>query len=415
MTVHFPELSAETVEERIRWARRRGYASWIWPDVPVENWRSAARAITDVVRKVLAGETGVVLACDDPRAASLAGYTSGAGPLLGYWIESRVVQTSEEMAAVFQLHLAHNRERMAELSRIAKEAVSKLAKAGVRPLVVKSMHTAFCYFPEPGARTASDIDIVVSMEQIPAAESVFAELGYNRIFRFGSPYSCDWVLPSAPRAPRTLMYVHRSDPWGFDVQGTLNRRLPTGVQMRLDAVYRPGEAEAWKLSGDGAALPQPLLALHLAAHVSEALMNATLQRLVELIFVIRTDVAAGRLRWQEFLEAADAIGGRRFVYPALMLCEKLAPDTIPRGVLEACAADAPGNLRALMKRLSIEDAQPLGKHSLRERFMWAGNWTKRFQQLAGEFALDGRQQPLGRTLYSVGTKLWALRRGRCTA
>jgi hypothetical protein len=185
--------------------------------------------------------------------------------------------------------------------------------------------------------------------------------------------------------------------------------------MMFDAVYRPDETEEWKLSRDGAALPQPLLALHLAAHISQALINATLLRLVELIFVIRADVAAGRLHWQEFLEAADAIGGRRFVYPALMFCEKLAPDTIPRGVLESCAADAPRNLRTLMKRLSIEDAQPLGKHSLRERFMWAGNWTERLKQLVGEFALDGRQQPFGRTLYSVGTKLWALRRGRCTA
>lgn len=415
MTVHFPELSAETVEERFQWARRRGYASWLWPDVPVENWRSAARAVTDVVRKVLAGHTGVVLASDDLPAASLAGYTSGVGPLLGCWIESGLVRTSDEMAALFQLHLAHNRERMTALSRVAKDAVSKLASAGVRPLVVKSMHTAFRYFPEPGARTASDIDIVVSMEQIAAAESVFAGFGYDRIFRSASPYSCDWVSPSAPSAPRTLMYVHCGDPWAFDVQGTLNRRLETGVQMMFDTVYRPNEADDWALSPHGAALSQPLLTLHLAAHVSEALVNVTLLRLTELIFVIRADVAAGLLHWQQFLEAADAIGGRRFVYPALMFCEKLAPGTIPREVLESCAADAPRNLQTLMKSLSVEDAQPLGKHSLRERFMWAGNWTERLQQLAGEFALDGRQQPLGRTLYSVGTKLWALRRGRCTA
>lgn len=149
MTVHFPELSAEMVEERFRWARRRGYASWLWPDVPVENWRSAARVITDVVRKVLAGETDVVLACDDPQAASLVAYTSGIGPLLGCWIESGLVRTSQELADVFRLHLAHNRERMTSLSCIAREAVSKLTQAGIRPLVVKGMHTAFVISPNP--------------------------------------------------------------------------------------------------------------------------------------------------------------------------------------------------------------------------------------------------------------------------
>ena len=415
MTVHFPELSAEMVEERFRWARRRGYASWLWPDVPVENWRSAARVITDVVRKVLAGETDVVLACDDPQAASLVAYTSGIGPLLGCWIESGLVRTSQELADVFRLHLAHNRERMTSLSCIAREAVSKLTQAGIRPLVVKGMHTAFCYFPEPGTRTSSDIDIVVAAEEIPATEAVFKELGCYRVFQFGSPYSCDWVLPSTPRAPRTLMYVHRTDPWVFDVQDSLNRRLVTGVELRLEAAYRPDETEDWKLSPEAAVLTQPLLTLHLATHVSQQLMNVTLLRLVELIFVIRRDGAAGRLRWREFLDVADVIGGRRFVYPALMFCEKLAPGTIPRGVLDSCATVAPGNLRALIKRLSIEDAQPLGKHSLSERFMWAGNWTERLQQLAGEFGLDGRRQPFHRTLHSVGTKLWALRHGRWTA
>jgi hypothetical protein len=211
------------------------------------------------------------------------------------------------------------------------------------------------------------------------------------------------------------MYVHRDDPWSLDVQGSLNRRLLTGVQVELDKLYRPADTIRWPLSDKASALPQPLLTLHLAAHISQILLSATLLRVTELVLVIRADEASGQLRWQDFLRGAKAIGGARFVYPALIFCEQLAPGTVPAAVLAACAADAPENLRDVMARLSIDTAQPLGRYSVGERFMWAGNWAERVKQVAGELAMDGRRQPLGRTFYSIGTKLWALRHGRYTA
>ena len=50
----------------------------------------------------------------------------------------------------------------------------------------------------------------------------------------------------------------------------------------------------------------------------------------------------------------------------------------------ACAADAPKNLRSLMRDMSVDHAQSLGRYSLRERFMWAGSWSDRVRQVAGE-------------------------------
>jgi hypothetical protein len=415
MTIVIAELSPASVSARFDWARRNGHANWVWPDVRMESWRTAMEAIGQVARKVLAGGSDVAFFCGDAAAASVAGYTSGMGPLLGHWIECGRVRTSPAMAETFALHLLHNRDRMVGLSQAAKEIVAQLARIGISPLVIKGMHTAYRYFPEPGARASSDIDLVIPMDAMPATEEMFAKAGFRRIPRFGSPYACDWVAPSVPCDPRTLMYVHRDDPWSIDVQASLNRRLLTGKQVRLDAIYRPIMTEEWSLASQARVLAQPLLALQLAAHISQILLSVTLVRVVELISVIRADVAAGKLVWSEFLDGAEVIGGARYIYPALIFCEQLAPGTVPPDVLMACAADAPKNLRHLMRDISVDHAQSLGRHSVRERFMWAGNWSERLRQVAGEFAMDGRQQPFGRTLYSIGTKLWTLRRGRYTA
>jgi hypothetical protein len=413
--IDFPELTSETVQARMEAARRDGYAGWLWPDVPLADWRAAVEDIARVTREVLCGSTGVFLEDRDPIVASVAGYTSGMGALLGYWIETGALGATRAMSDVFCLHLSHNRARMTKLTAAARDIVERLDRAGATPVVVKGMHTAFTYFPEPGARTLSDIDLYVPMGSMAAAEEIFEGLAYQRIPRFRAPYACDWVPSSQRVEPWTLGYVHRDDPWSFDVQGSLNRRLLTGRQVRLDALFSHTATSAWPMSPHGRVLAQPLLALHLAAHISQILLSATLQRVVELILVIRQDEASRALDWDDFLAGAERIGGGRLIYPALKFCEQLAPGTVPKRVLDACRADAPRNLRQVVENLSVGAAQPLGRHSFRERFMWAGTWREKLQQVAGEFALDGRRQPLPATLRSVGTKLWALRRGRYTA
>ncbi|HEY2446892.1 MAG TPA: nucleotidyltransferase family protein [Rhizomicrobium sp.] len=409
------ELSPEQVCARFAAARRNGFPAWIWPDIAVGEWRAALAEIANVTRKVLQGEYGITLLCNDARAMGVAGYTSGMGPLLGYWIENGTIRAPGAVEDIFRRHLSHNRQRMLRLSDVAREVSERLAGARIAPLILKGMHTAYCYFPEPGVRPLSDIDLYVPAKSMPAAEQVFSSLGYRRTPRTRSPYACDWTIPSLPREPRTLAYVHRDDPWSFDVLGMLDKRLATGARIRLDRLLSSGGRAAWPQNHLAGVMAQPLLALYLAIHISQILLNATLLRLTELILVVRRDSAAGLLDWQEFLNGAAAIGGARFVYPALVLCEQLAPQTIPVEVLDAAAADAPRNLRQVMVRLTVEAAQPLDRHSVSERFMWASNWSECLRQVAAELAFDGRGRPIRQTLYSTGTKLRALRRRRYSA
>jgi hypothetical protein len=371
--------------------------------------------IANVTRRILAGESIVVLACNDAKTMSVAGYTSGMGPLLGYWIENGALSAAGAVEEIFRLHLSHNRQRMLQLSEAARAVLEKFAGAGIAPLILKGMHTAFSYFPEPGVRPLCDIDVYIPVESMPAAERVLSDLGYQRTLRTRAPFACDWTLPALPREPRTLAYVHRDDPWCLDVQGTLDRRLPTGAQIGFDRLLAGGDQGVWPPCHAGGIMRQPLLSLYLAVHISQTLLNATVLRLVELVMVIRRDGAAGTLDWRVFSIGGSAPAGAACALPALVLCEQLAPGTIPSDVLAAARADAPTNLRDVVARLTVAGAQPLDRHSFSERFMWAANWRERFRQIAGELVFDARGRPLEQALYSTGTKLWALRRRRYSA
>src|SRR5687767_10049676 len=78
------DVSSEDVLSRFRWARRQGNPLWVWPDTPVANWQSALVQIEAALRRVLAREPAA-LEGNDPEDIAIAAYTSGMGPLLGFW------------------------------------------------------------------------------------------------------------------------------------------------------------------------------------------------------------------------------------------------------------------------------------------------------------------------------------------
>ena len=80
------EIGADEFRERREQAKRSGNPAWLWPEVAVSDWAAATAAISQGAADVLASHRGA-LGQIDPRALSLACYTSGVGPLLGYWVE----------------------------------------------------------------------------------------------------------------------------------------------------------------------------------------------------------------------------------------------------------------------------------------------------------------------------------------
>jgi hypothetical protein len=403
-----PEISPEEVRRRVVWARRQGRPAWLWPDVSIDAWRSAMADVERVIRILLADAPSTRLEGDAP-AIELAGYTSGAGPLLGLWLEQGRLQTSPAIAVALTRHLAHNRARASSLTQTAVEIVRRLDDRGIRTLVLKGAHTGRTYFPEAGVRPASDIDLLVADSDAAMAESVMDGCGLKFMGR--SRWESCWAPTAGVSAPRSLTYVHAEDPWSVDLHSSLNISAGCGTPLaEFDLRHPMASRSRWSVDAKAGVLDQPLLLLHLATHAGVGWQNLTLLRQIELVLVIRRDFAAGTLSWDAFLELGSKTGAIGYVYPALRLANRLAPGSVPLSVLEICAASAPQAVQRATAQLTPATAQRIDRNSIAEHFMWAQGWRGRLRLAARDLLPADRSWPEFRRIYEE--RVWRLIRGR---
>lgn len=379
------DLDPGEIRARFAWAKRRGLPRWLWPDIDPKLWRAALSDIAGILGHVLTDRASDLPLDGDPRVLSLAAYTSGTGPLLGYFVERGKLQATPAVSAMLAIHLAHGRDRMEMLRQEAITATRMLADKGIHAIVAKGMHTAFVYFPEPGCRPVSDIDLIVRPRELARAEEIFRSQGYRGTVMSQVPYQCDWTQAGMPAPPRSLLHVHARDPWSIDLQTTLDRHVKDIAVVPLDRFASRERLSAWPISDNARVLEQPLLLALLAAHASQHLINLSLIRLVELALVVRADVASGELDWDALMPLLSEIGPR-YVYPAFFACEKLLPGTIAPAVLRACEADAPAGIRRVLARRAVSNLQPLDRHSFAERYMWISGWRNRLRRIANELS-----------------------------
>jgi hypothetical protein len=403
-----PEILAEEVRRRFAWARRQGRPAWLWPEVSIEAWRAALGGIEAAVAALLAGAACAALD-GDAGAIGLAGYTCGMGPLLGLWVEQGRLRVDAPVAVVLARHLAHNRLRAARMEAAATAIVGRLADSGIKTVILKGGYTGPAYFPEPGARPASDIDILVTAGDASAAETVMQACGLAPGGR--NRWESNWMEPSARREPRSLTYVHADDFWSVDLHNALKISVGRGAPLAdFDAARPLASWGRWPVDPRASVLDQPLLLLHLAAHAGAGWQSLTLLRQVELVLVIRQDLAAGRLDWDAFRAVGARCGALGYAYPALRLADQLAPGLVPAEVLSDCAAHTPGAVRRALERLTPANAQRIERNSVGEHFMWAQGWAGGLSQVASDILLLGRPWPEFRRVYEE--RAWRLIRGR---
>jgi hypothetical protein len=212
--------------------------------------------------------------------------------------------------------------------------------------------------------------------------------------------------------PRSLSLTHEDDPFTLDLHASLNRNFFGVGVARLDRLLAEGSGNGWSPAGVAAVPGQPLLLLLLATHASEGLHGLSLIRLVELAWVIRRDLERGALDWAVAADAAEEVGALRFAYPALALCERLAPGSVPPAALARFAAKATPAMLRILGGVTPGTAQRLDRLSVEERFMWAGTPVERARRLA--YALW--PAPAGRSVGELGRiyarRAWRLAQGR---
>ena len=421
MTKHYPslalsclDLDAEEVRERFRWAARQGHPQWLWPDLTVDEWSHSTERIAEVTREVMTLGTSRKVLAGSADAIGIAGYTSGLGPLLGLWLEQGRIECSPMVAAVLELHLRHNRLRMARLTDRARALSAALSAKAIAHTFLKGMHTAHRYFPERGTRPMSDIDLLIAPDDEALTGCVLRTLGFSPGLAQAYPPERSWRPTEAPELPRNLALVHADDPWTVDLHTSLNRRYAAGSPvLRIDEVAAGNRLPHRAFAPSARVLAQPSLLVHLTTHAGCGLESLSMLRLVELVFVIRRDMSGGPAAWDQFVEAAasaDALGG---IYPALEFCEQLVPGTVPARVLRNSRQAVPPPVRRVVDRHTVVDIQRVERCSLAERFMWAPSKWAVLRQILGEIFPPG-SSVLPTLLAIYRARLWRLARRTMT-
>jgi hypothetical protein len=406
---HF-DLSPDAVRSQFRSAQRRGTPLWLWPNTPIEAWKTALQQIGQAARVILTGSGRPSLA-GTAEDIGIAAFTSGMGPLLGYWAEWDLLDAEPPVRSILQLHYRHNCQRMERLARHATEAVKALAAEGVGVTVLKGMHTAYSYFPEPTTRPVSDIDLLIEPSDKRAAAGVLGGLGYLPDAAAASREQ-SWYMSDAPTVPRSLSLTHQDNPWNIDLHTSLDRRYSPGAPMiALDRALGKRAREPWQLAPQGYALPPNELVLHLAVHASVPFVSLTMIRLIELVLVIES-VKGDRSRfWDRFLTLAEETGAASSAYPALHFANNLVEGTVPEAVLQILERQVPAAARRVIGRLTPATCQRMQRYSLEERFMW----TTTFQGWMREVLRDLIPTAEPRELLRIYTwRFWVLARRSVT-
>ncbi|MDB4916771.1 MAG: hypothetical protein JWM95_4415, partial [Gemmatimonadetes bacterium] len=325
----------------------------LWPGLSEAARVSAAREIERVVRDVLAARLPVLLdphERHDAYALAIAGHTTGAGPLVGRWIEDGLVSAWPAAHGVMVTHLVHARRRAERIARELQPALAALQARGITPIVLKGFHTAAEYFEEPGVRRMSDVDLFIEPALLRDAKAALTLAGFRLA---GDPllaHKQEWI---GAHDEDRIFSVELSDErtrWVIELHSSLARIFPAGTVAALDDLQR--DTVMHSAAGVTFRVLEPhALLLMLACHCSEELGSSRLLRLIEIVRVVRTERARQRLQWSVFLDLLERTQAAQFAYPALALAEQLAPGTIDPRVIATCARASTWAARHTVKRL----------------------------------------------------------------
>ena len=409
-------LASIELKERLRWARSQGHPLYIWPEVPPAKWQKALLNIEHVTSSILRGDTSADLPAGDDaflRALTVAAFTSGMGPLLGWWIERGLLRADPSARELLRLHLAHGRARAETMHQALRAALAVLDAAGIGVTVLKGGHTAFVYFPEPGVRPMSDLDLLVSGPDVARAESALTTAGYGLVpgTRLARPYRTDWRPPGAADSVVSVALHHSDNAYALDLHAALEVSFFGVRTIRFDGMFAEARQPAPWAGPLASTLAQPAVLAYHAAHASRGLYNLTLIRMVELAFMIRRDAPVG-LDWSELGEGLRRARAERFVYPAFALVERLVPGTVEPSFQAALHNAATPAQRAVLASLSAATAQRTDRIALKEQFMWAATPAEFARRAAYMLLPLADSGSLRKLLRIYAERVYRLARGR---
>lgn len=407
-----PALTEWEAKRRLAAAVRQGTPSWLWREVAPGEWQAALDEIERVTRDILVGGSSVESLKGAAEPIGIAAYTSGMGPLLGYWIVTGLLEAPADTRELLKLHYYHNVRRMETIAKAASDVVSHLVEAGIKVTVLKGMQTAYTHFPSPGTRPSIDVDLYIAPADKPLAEEMLRRLEYTPEIERQLPDERPWRHRSSTTWPQSLSLVHWNDPWDIDVHTSVNRRSAAGASViRFDDLIAAGAVARWVVNPVAAALAPAAEILFLAAHAGYTCTNLRLIRLLELALAARSSRRdGGEGVWREIVELGEETGTLGSAYPALALTDALVPGEIPFDVLEKCRGRTPATVVNVINDLTPATAHRILRCDVRERYMWSTSLRAKIKLLLHD--LVPADQPLSAVWSIYKIRFWRVVRRR---
>src|SRR5216117_184655 len=102
------------------------------------------------------------------------------------------VDAPQPFADGLATHLDHGRRRAARMRQELDRLLIALADRDVEVLVLKGTHTGQRYFPEPGTRPTTDIDLLIRPVDLRAAHQALRALEFAEDAATAEPQRSHW-------------------------------------------------------------------------------------------------------------------------------------------------------------------------------------------------------------------------------
>ncbi len=308
----------------------------------VDGWENGYRPAFDALCGVLKKQADLVnwlaFSPRDWRALGDLAEQHGIAPLAYWhleqagWPDSAPLDLRRRLSAGYYQCAASSALILRELNEI----ISHFQQAGIDIRVLKGSQLAWTIYPEPALRPMSDIDLLVRVEDLVAAEAALAACSY---------YSSRASV--SERLNRQQGYhLHMSKDSGVSPAVELHWELLAGKadQRQVDAGWFWGRVEGFKLPEDGGqaqGLDPTANLLYLSAHLFLKHQGGS-DRLLWLYDIARLlEQRGAEIDWAAALYQAKALGWGEALHAALRLAQGDLGADLPLEVVTELAKNHP--------------------------------------------------------------------------
>lgn len=260
---------------------------------------------------------------------------------------------------LYQTYLPTATQNMLTLHN-AEILLNAFQKVSIPAVGLKGVFLIEHVYPDIGARTMNDIDLLVKKQDLPKCLEVMQELGYRTTTYFSlADENIDTKhVPPMERPGGALVELHwtlleEDEPFTLEAEPIWERTLPA------------------KIAGvDAFSLGVEDLILHLCIHLTyQHYLNLGLRGLMDIALVIHK--FRPEIDWQKMVEIARSWGAERVAALTLMLVETQLNIPIPSEVLSALVPEG-------IESDLLEKAQ----HQLLERVWFEDHFTPDLVELS---------------------------------